>query len=376
MLHHSFFSQDTNVEIDLTIPRVEGHPNSLTSRHPSPVDKDMLGEPTFPSAFLRKLTQPREPVPGMRLKAPLDFAELAKAELAKAEEEKGKGNKEEERAKGNDERVKVKAEEEKVKPTERATQEHSTLQPAVESARNVIVSHITLPKKSVPSLAQTSTEDSGLANTMRPLVKHASLSSLKLQPAERWVVVHMLLDARVYGASNGKVRVSQRVDLCDDNCPWGCIEELVKQINAVREERKLEKLSRQDTALLRRGFCRALIEAIKKIKGQFEENDCLCYRDLFNYLRSVSQTIYISCLIPAHIFNDDPNSDYVIATRFPVSNMVTSLSEAIHITNDALESAIREVRKKNNLKELDAELKEELRQEIEWLLEFKVGDMH
>ena len=351
MLHHSFFSQDTNVEIDLTIPRVEGHPNSLTSRHPSPVDKDMLGEPTFPPAFLRKLTQPREPVPGMRLKAPLDFAELAKAELAKAEEEK-------------------------VKPTERATQEHSTLQPAVESARNVIVSHITLPKKSVPSLAQTSTEDSGLANTMRPLVKHASLSSLKLQPAERWVVVHMLLDARVFGASNGKVRVSQRVDLCDDNCPWGCIEELVKQINAVREERKLEKLSRQDTALLRRGFCRALIEAIKKIKGQFEENDCLCYRDLFNYLRSVSQTIYISCLIPAHIFNDDPNSDYVIATRFPVSNMVTSLSEAIHITNDALESAIREVRKKNNLKELDAELKEELRQEIEWLLEFKVGDMH
>lgn len=113
----------------------------------------------------------------------------------------------------------------------------------------------------------------------------------------------------------------------------------------------MEELSGGEVREIQRGFCRAVVKALAAVQVQME-GMVPPVQDVFSRLRDEAEGLTVSCLIPAHLFNDDPNSDFGILARFPVAGAV-SLSEAVRTTSETMEAAIEEVRKRSGLGELN-----------------------
>ena len=228
------------------------------------------------------------------------------------------------------------------------------------------VSHLRVTN---PALTPVSSEERLVRNLPpSPPTRRNSLLSMKLPLAVRFITVHLHLDAMVLGIS---LAVHHRVDLSDPCCPWSAVNDLVGSLNALRRARHMEELSGGEVREIQRGFCRAVVKALAAVQAQME-GMVPPVQDVFSRLRDEAEGLTVSCLIPAHLFNDDPNSDFGILARFPVAGAV-SLSEAVRTTSEAMEAAIEEVRKRSGLGELNLEAKEWVKEEVQWMLELKVS---
>ena len=227
------------------------------------------------------------------------------------------------------------------------------------------VSHLRVTN---PALTPVSSEERLVRNLPpSPPTRRNSLLSMKLPLAVRFNTVQLHLDAMVLGVS---LAVHHRVDLSDPCCPWSAVNDLVGSLNALRRARHMEELSGGEVREIQRGFCRAVVKALAAVQVQME-GMVPPVQDVFSRLRDEAEGLTVSCLIPAHLFNDDPNSDFGILARFPVAGAV-SLSEAVRTTSETMEAAIEEVRKRSGLGELNPEAKEWVKEEVQWMLELKV----
>ncbi|KAK8822408.1 hypothetical protein WA577_005571 [Blastocystis sp. JDR] len=364
LLKHPFFSQDTDVEIPLKTPRVEGHPNN----------KDNSFELTFPSAFLRTVSHRREPALGQR------FDHFSLEELSKAEKlsETPKMEKLPETPKmeklpevSKAEKLPETPKKEKlpeVSKTEKKEMETEVAKVEKKETLHTTVSHLRVTN---PALTPVSSEERLVRNLPpSPPTRRNSLLSMKLPLAVRFITVHLHLDAMVLGVS---LAVHHRVDLSDPCCPWSAVNDLVGSLNALRRARHMEELSGGEVREIQRGFCRAVVKALAAVQVQME-GMVPPVQDVFSRLRDEAEGLTVSCLIPAHLFNDDPNSDFGILARFPVAGAV-SLSEAVRTTSETMEAAIEEVRKRSGLGELNPEAKEWVKEEVQWMLELKLRQL-
>lgn len=252
-----------------------------------------------------------------------------------------------------------------VSKTEKKEMETEVVKAEKKETLHTTVSHLRVTN---PALTPVSSEERLVRNLPpSPPTRRNSLLSMKLPLAVRFITVHLHLDAMVLGVS---LTVHHRVDLSDPCCPWSAVNDLVGSLNALRRARHMEELSGGEVREIQRGFCRAVVKALAAVQAQME-GMVPPVQDVFSRLRDEAEGLTVSCLIPAHLFNDDPNSDFGILARFPVAGAV-SLSEAVRTTSETMEAAIEEVRKRSGLGELNPEAKEWVKEEVQWMLELKV----
>ena len=252
-----------------------------------------------------------------------------------------------------------------VSKTEKKEMETEVVKAEKKETLHTTVSHL---RETNPALTPVSSEERLVRNLPpSPPTRRNSLLSMKLPLAVRFITVHLHLDAMVLGVS---LAVHHRVDLSDPCCPWSAVNDLVGSLNALRRARHMEELSGGEVREIQRGFCRAVVKALAAVQVQME-GMVPPVQDVFSRLRDEAEGLTVSCLIPAHLFNDDPNSDFGILARFPVAGAV-SLSEAVRTTSETMEAAIEEVRKRSGLGELNPEAKEWVKEEVQWMLELKV----
>ena len=250
------------------------------------------------------------------------------------------------------------------KPSESSKREEKETKEEKETSRTTITYMPTL-KHPLSSVSSEERINRSLSSTRRN-----SLPSLKLQLAVQVITVHLQLDASVLGMP---LAVQQRVDLNEPSCPWNATRELITSLNRLRQARHMQELDTAETCEIHHGFCHALLKAMEAVQGQVEEMGSPAL-DLFSRLRGEGMELSVSCFLPGHLFNDDPNSDFGMQVRFPVS-MEGSLSESARATSEEMAAAVEEVRKKSALGDLNPETKEWLKEEIQWLLEMKVRRM-